>query len=271
MLRNKLLAIPFAFLLGFSLLLTGCDFGADDSTSTFEVQMHDATTDDLEQFNVHVKSIEAHRDGDGWKTIGTPDEVYDLLTLVNGNKVILGEEEVESGRYTQVRLMLGEQNSVVNRDGESYNLSVPSGVQTGIKLIINAELQEGVRYKLNLDFDASKSLFKTGESPQISYILRPVIRAYEEALTGTIGGSVTPVEAKARIDAFIADSIYTTTYADEVTGDFLLIGLEPQTYDSVVVEATDTEGTYESATITEGLEVTAGENTDLGEIDISSQ
>lgn len=271
MLRTKLLNTTFALLVGISIIFAGCDLGADDPTTTFEVQMHDATTDELEQFNVHVKSIEAHRDGDGWKTIGTPDEVYNLLELVNGNKVVLGEEVVESGRYTQVRLILGEQNSVVNRNGESYDLSVPSGVQTGIKLVINAELEEGVRYKLNLDFDASKSLTKTGESPQVEYILRPVIHAYEEALTGTIGGSVTPVEANARIDVFIADSVFTTTYADETTGDFLLIGLEPQTYDSVVVEATDTEGTYNSATITDGLEVVAGEKTELGEIDISSE
>ena len=269
MLRTKLLSIPFAFLLGFSILLGGCDLGADDPMSTFEVQMHDATTDDLEKFNVHVKSIEAHRDGDGWKTIGTPDEVYNLLELVNGNKVILGEEFVESGRYTQVRLMLGEQNSVVNRDGESFDLSVPSGVQTGIKLIINAELQEGVRYQLNLDFDASKSLFKTGGSPQLDYILRPTIRAYEEALTGTIGGTVVPSDANARVDLFIADSLFTSTYADEVTGEFLLIGLEPQTYDSLVVE--DTDGIYDSVTITDGLDVVAGEKTEMGEIDISSQ
>ncbi len=245
--------------------LTGCDLGADlDSPATFEVLMHDAPTDDLEQFNVHVKSIEAQRAGGGWTTIGEPDEVYNLLELVNGNKVVLGEEEVESGRYTQVRLILGEDNSVLNKDGEVSNLSVPSGAQTGIKLIINADLQEGVRYTLNLDFDASRSLIKTGESPNINYVLNPVIRAYEEALTGTIGGVVEPAEAAARIDAIVDDTVFTSTYADE-NGGFLLIGLEPQSY-QIVIEAT--EGDYETET-REDIEVVAGENYDLGTIELT--
>ncbi len=255
----------FALVLGIFVTFgfTGCDLGSNDSTSIFEVRMHDFPADELDQFNVHVKSIEAQRDGGGWITIGEPNEVYNLLELVNGNNVILGEEHVESGRYTQVRLILGEENSVVRKDGESYNISVPSGVQTGIKLLINAELQEGVRYVLNLDFDASRSLVKTGQSPNLDYILQPVIRAYEEALTGTIGGVVGPAEANARIDAIANDDVKATTYADD-NGGFLLIGLEPGNY-NVVVEAT--EGDYQSET--REAEVTLGENTDLGTIDLS--
>ncbi len=264
---QKLIKTAAAAVLGIfvTIGLTGCDLGSGiDSPATFEVLMHDAPADDLEQFNVHVKSIEAQRAGGRWTTIGEPDEVYNLLELVNGNKVVLGEEEVESGRYTQLRLILGDDNSVVNKDGEVSNLSVPSGVQTGIKLIINAELQEGVRYSLNLDFDAARSLTKTGQAPQINYILNPVIRAYEEALTGTIGGVVEPAAAGARIEATGADEEVFTAYADD-NGGFLLMGLEPGTY-QVVIEAT--EGDYESETIEE-VEVEAGENTDLGTIELT--
>lgn len=244
--------------------LFACDNASSpssDAPAIFEIRMHDTPVDNIAEVNVHVESVRVnHSDGNGWVTINEPNEVYNLLDLVNGNMVVLGEEEVEGGRYNQVRLVLGENNTIVTNDGEVHDLQTPSAQQSGLKININADLEPGVRYTLNLDFDVSKSIVQTGNS---GYILKPVIRAYEEAVTGTIAGTVVPSEANARIEAIVADTVYTSTFTNE-GGEFLLIGLEPQTYNLVI---SATEGGFEDAFVND-LDVEAGERTDAGVIEL---
>lgn len=245
--------------------ISACDTSnsSTDTTGTFEIRMHDAPTDELAEVNVHVLEVHVQHSSNGWVTVGEPDGIYNLLDLVNGNIVMLGENEVEGGRYNQIRLILGENNLVVNHDGETFELKTPSAQQSGLKMNINSDLEEGVRYVLVLDFDASKSIVRTGNSPVQDYILKPVIRAYEEALTGTISGTIVPSLSMSRIDAMVADTVYTSTYAG-TNGEFLLIGLEPITY-SVQVHAR--VGEYSVMSIT-GVDVEAGARTELGELEL---
>jgi hypothetical protein len=242
--------------------ISACDTKSSsaDTKATFEIRMHDAPTDELSEVNVHVLEVRVQHSSNGWVTIGEPDEVYNLLDLVNGNIVTLGENEVEGGRYNQVRLILGENNTVVNHDGETFELNTPSAQQSGLKLNIHSDLEAGVRYVLMLDFDASKSIVVTGNQ---DYILKPVIRAYEVAQTGTIGGTIVPSESMSRIDAMVADTVYASTYAG-TNGEFLLIGLEPITY-SVQVHAR--VGEFSAISIT-GVNVEAGARTELGELEL---
>jgi len=258
-----ILALAAALAIG----LMGCDNSSSSSNeipAIFEIRMHDTPLENIAEVNVHVQSVRVnHSDGDGWVTIGEPDEVYNLLDLVNGHMIVLGEEEVRHGRYNQIRLILGENNTLVTTDGQVYDLATPSAQQSGLKININADLEEGVRYTLILDFDASKSIVQAGNSSDSGFILKPTIRAYEEALTGTIAGSVAPAEANARIDAIVADTVYTTTFA-AANGEFLLIGLEPQQYNLLI---SATEAGYD-AELVGNVSVELGERTNVGLIEL---
>ncbi|MEJ2507668.1 MAG: DUF4382 domain-containing protein, partial [Ignavibacteriaceae bacterium] len=59
---------------------------------------------------------------------------FDLLQLRNGANVLLGDAELQAGSYTQIRLIVTSENYVIVQ-GIKTLLTIPSGIQTGIKLI----------------------------------------------------------------------------------------------------------------------------------------
>ena len=249
-----------------ALLAWGCGTGTDSGTGTMQVKMHD-NPGDYDEVNVSVERVEVNRsEGDqGWQTISEPNEVYNILELINGEFAVLADAELETGTYQQIRLILDDNNSVVI-DGETFPLTVPSGAETGLKLNINAEIEEGVIYTLLLDFDADRSVVKRGM--QDHYNLRPVIRATAEAESGNIGGSVNAESTvRAILDAGTAEAdTVSTTFSDSETGEFLLVGLEENSY-TVNFEPADEEA-YEGTEI-DDVEVILGETTDLGEIELA--
>ncbi|MFO8028860.1 MAG: DUF4382 domain-containing protein [Cyclonatronaceae bacterium] len=248
--------------------VTACDQSAGD-TGTIQLIMHD-NPGDFDEVWVEVLRVEVNNQQDeetGWITISEPGESYNLLELVNGTQVMLGEQELEAGVYRQIRLILGDNNYVVI-DGQEYDLQTPSAQQTGIKLNISAGIQNGIVYTIVLDFDAHRSVVAKGQTEVgAPFLLTPVIRTYAEAETGIISGVVTTeneadlndlnisVELVGEVDGYAVSSL-----VEENTGEFQLRGLPAGTYDIEVAG----EG-YQTATES-GIEVTAGEITDIGEI-----
>ena len=110
---------------------------------------------DLDAVNIVVREVSVHSEADGWVTINDSLRTFNLLTLTNGASVLLGSATLNPGHYTQIRLLLGEGSNVVV-NGTAYPLVVPSGLQTGIKLIHEFTLEPSYTYELMLDFDASK-------------------------------------------------------------------------------------------------------------------
>ncbi len=242
---------------------TGCSVDSDPATGTMQVKLHDAPAD-YDEVNIFIERVDVNRTtGDeGWETISEPNQHYDLLELTKGAYAVIADEELETGTYPQIRLVVSREDNTVVIDGEDHGLFVPSGEETGVKLNVNAEIREGIVYTLLLDFDAHRSVVKTGQAQEPGYILKPVIRATNEAITGNIGGTIEPPEARAVVAAVANDETISTTYADEDNGEFLLFGLEEGTYD-VSVEPRE-EG-YSDTTI-ENVPVEVDETTDIGTI-----
>ena len=210
---------------------------------------YDAVLIDVQEVQVNTSSDEAN----GWESLEEAEPgIYNLLELTNGEEAFLGEIELPAGRLGQVRLILGDQNELVIGE-DTLGLTVPSGSQSGLKVNINTDIAEGVVYKLVLDFDAGRSVVKSGNSG--GYNLKPVIRAQMEAQTGAIEGAVSPAGADVIVYAIQGeDSV--SSYPDE-GGAFLIRALAEGTYDVVAVPASDS---FTKATI-EALEVTIGQVT----------
>lgn len=254
-------------LIAVAMLMWGCESTLDsdngNGTGTMVVKLHDAPVD-YDEVNISVARVEVNNsesEDQGWTVISEPNETYNILELVNGNFEVLADAELEPGTYKQIRLILNNENTVVI-DGDTFNLFVPSGAQTGLKLNIDAEIIEGIVYTLLLDFDANRSVVPTGATGQ--YNLKPVIRATNEAISGNIQGSVLPIESRATVYAIQESDTLSTTYADESTGEFMLVGLESGSY-TVSVEPRE-EG-FESAEL-DDVNVTVGENNNVGEIEL---
>lgn len=266
MLQYKFLSTPFAILVALSLLFTGCDLGSDEGTGTMTVEMTDAPIDSADAVNVFIERVEVNntQNEEGWVTLSEPQQEYNLLELTNGATAVIGSAELEAGLYPQIRLVLSQNGHSVEIDGTVYDMFVPSGPQTGIKLNINAEIQEDIEYVLLLDFDASRSVVEAGENQQNPYILKPVIKAVEKAITGNIEGVVDPVDSRPVVYAIADSDTLASTVADTANGEFRLIGLEEGTYD---VSVDPREDGYGSVTV-EDVSVTVEQTNDIGTVEV---
>jgi len=261
---NKTLAVILAIGM---VAFAGCSIDSTPGMGTLEVKLHDAPAD-FDEVNIFIERVEVNNttnEEEGWQVISEPNQQYNLLELTNGVFEVIGETELEEGFYPQIRLILSRDNNNVVVDGEVHDLFIPSGAQTGVKLNVDAEIEEGFTYTLLLDFDALRSVHKTGQSPVLDYILKPVIRASNEAVTGNIGGVVNPIEARAAVFAIAGEDTLSSTYANEESGEFLLVGLEDGTYDVSVEPREDGFGSE----YLEDVEVTVGETTDLETIELT--
>lgn len=259
--------IYLVMLLAGLFFITSCGTDSDPAMGTMEVRMYDAPIDSADEVNVSVQRVEVNRTGsaDGWSVISEPNTTYNLLDLVNGAYEVLGDTTLETGTYQQIRLVLDENGHSVVVDGQTYDMKVPSGNQTGIKLNVNAQIEENITYVLLLDFDASRSVREAGQNnPSVDYVLQPVIKATNQAVTGAIAGSVSPAESQPVVYAIANSDTLASSIADTVNGNFELIGLEDGSY-TVSIDPRNSD--YET-TDTTGVEVTIGETNDMGTIEV---
>lgn len=266
---QKLLKIPFVLLLAVSTVFMGCNSGtnADGDTGTMEVLLHDAPAN-YDEVNVFIESVEVNNseNDEGWVELNSPQQTYDLLELTNGATEVLGSAELPVGTYEQIRLVLSSDGHSVVVDGEEHSMFVPSGEQTGIKLNVNAEIEPDITYTMLLDFDAARSVVVRGnQQAGEDYLLKPVIKATNEAVTGNIAGAVEPVESEPFVYAIAGEDTLSSTKADESNGEFKLIGLEEGSY-TVFVEPTN--GSYATENV-DNVEVNVGETTELETITVS--
>jgi hypothetical protein len=182
------------------------------------------------------------------------DQKINLLSLTGGNSEYLGEVEVPAGAISQIRLLLGEDNYIM-QNGKRLDLKTPSAQQSGLKLKVDKPLSAGVSYDLVIDFDASKSIVKAGNSGL--FILKPVLRVVAEELA-TVEGTVLPLEAgPVRVSA-ILDQDTVGAFTDE-NGLFVLRGLKGGTYNFWFVPNTEDFDDF----LLEDMSLTAGETTKL--------
>lgn len=154
--------------------------------------------------------------------------VYNLLNFSGGLDTVLGSIELPAGNVSQIRLILGENNSVVV-NGETIEMKVPSGSESGLKLNLNEKIEEGLSYKYWIDFDASRSVVEKGSG---KYSLKPVIRMFSEATSGAITGTVTPIDAKPFVWAVCGTDTLGSVANDE--GIFLLKGVPAGIYSLII-------------------------------------
>lgn len=253
------------------LFSTGCEsMGNEADFGTLTVEMTDAPIDSADAVNVAIQRVEVHNqaDNEGWVVLNEVNKTYNLLALVNGATTVLGSKELEAGTYNQIRLILAPDGHSIVIEGQEYSMMVPSGAQTGVKLNINAEIEPGIEYTMLLDFDASRSVVQAGQNnPAVKYLLKPVITATNKAVTGSISGTVNPVDAQPVVYALAESDTLATTIADTSSGKFRLIGLEEGTFTVIIDPRNEV---YQSESV-ESVKVTVDETTEIGTIELNQK
>jgi hypothetical protein len=140
--------------------------------STVSIKLKD-TPATYEEVNVEVIEVMIHTTSDGWISFNVADSIYDLLTLQGNANAALGSMQIPTGKVSQVRLVLGTQNTV-KVNNVVYPLSLSSQDESGLKLNIHEDLMANTSYTLVIDFDAQQSVHDNGNG---TYKLKPVLSA----------------------------------------------------------------------------------------------
>jgi hypothetical protein len=249
------------------LFLTGCSNSSDSTgTSGVMVRLSDAPGD-YKEVNVDVKDVliksNSDTDEQGWVSIGKNPGVYNLLDLTGGVTALLADNKIASGNLGQIRLLLGDNNTVVLEDGTTHKLSTPSAQQSGLKLKVNQTLLADKTYEFLLDFDVEHSIVQAGGSG--IYNLHPVIRVSTKETSGGIKGTISPVLVGFQVLASVQVGTTTVSAYANAEGVFQLDGLPVGTY--TVTLTPDVASGKEVKTVA-GVVVVNGTIADMGNISL---
>ncbi|MFI1744608.1 DUF4382 domain-containing protein [Thalassobellus sediminis] len=271
----KTLKIIRLFFLSFLMISI---FGCSDSESNeinakapkISVKLVDSPGD-YDEVNVNVLGVmikmDDSNDDSGWIDLEMiKTGTIDLLDLTGGvNEVLVERFPIPVGTIKQIRLVLGDGNTIVIRNNadepETFDLKTPSAQQSGLKVKVDAVIEEGFTYNYVLDFDVQKSIVIAGNSGNI--VLKPVLYASAEVSSGIIEGTIAPTDVPSIVSVLVddmgnddpEDDFIISANSDE-TGVFALWGVPEGTYDVVVTpidESSDyTEGSALAVSVVNG-------------------
>jgi len=221
--------------------LISCSSGGDGGTGTLGIGLTD-TPGDYDHVFVTIKEVQVKKglnNGEsGWIKGFEVNETFDLLELQNGVIADLGLTELEAGKYNQLRLILSsepqgdhpfanyvviqgefpEEYTIGQEQGEYYTteeLIVPSGLQTGIKIVQGFTIEVGGSTELTLDFDAEKSIVQAGNNTK--WLLKPTIKVLE-TVTYSVSGVVDTIEGDSSVPLNGATVSAQTGAPNEIRG-----------------------------------------------------
>ncbi|WP_420577208.1 DUF4382 domain-containing protein [Ekhidna sp.] len=225
----------FSFTIGVFFILCACSTESDeeaiDKFPRLKFSLIDAPAV-FDEVNIDIRQLQVNfvetddEKAKEWLDISDFNPVIvDILSLTNGKELTLVDRPMAFDYVDEIRLILGNMNYLLV-NGDSSELKIPSGEQTGIKIKLSQPIEADNDYDFLLDFDASQSIKAAGNSGK--YILKPVIRAKLKSKTGSISGKVLPAIRGVTAYAITgSDSVSTVTGDD---GFFLIRGLDEGVY-----------------------------------------
>lgn len=224
--------------------------GNPATVPNLRVFLSDSPVDEADAVYILIDRVEAVRVEDGEETfdvINDEDQEVELLALRDDVTAVIGETTLDPGSYAGLRLIVvdgkpgggppprpvGPNRIVIG--GEEYRLTIPSGSQSGIKLLDPFTIEEGKLTELFIDFNVRHSIVKLGKKDE--YHLKPRLTLVESKVRGAIDGTAT--------DADTGDPIEGASLSAQVSGDEVVSALSradgtyrlgpvsPATYDVV--------------------------------------
>lgn len=182
--------------------LAACGGGGGSSSSTLSLGITDGPVTSASSVVVSFTGVELQPSGGG-KAITfnfTSPKTIDLLKEQNGNEAsLLSGASVPAGNYQWIRLLLNVSsngtvaNSYITVNGSQYPLVIPSGAQTGLKLVQGFTMAVGQQANFTVDFMLQQSITDpTGQATGATqdYFLKPALRLVNNQQVGTISGTV---------------------------------------------------------------------------------
>lgn len=180
-----------------SLALSACGGSGDPVAPTgfVAIGITDAPVDEVLEVNVQFTGVTLKPQSDDEISIvfDAPKD-FDLLTLTNGMAAeLLPETKVPVGPYNWIRLAVNAEfdnvfDSFAVLPTGQVELRVPSGSQSGLKLVSGFTVTQDRATNLVIDWDLRKALSDPPGQPGMH--LRPALRVTDMASYGTLNGTV---------------------------------------------------------------------------------
>jgi hypothetical protein len=156
------------------------------------------------------------------------------------------------------RTLTNVRDSYIVINGQECELNVPSGAQTGLKMIHPIDVPAAGSLALTVDFDLRQSVHappgQASGACATGYVLRPTLRLVNDANVGAIDGTVSfeagavPLDCKPNVylyeGAVTPDDMEVTTATSPDVDPYAVVGVD-------ILDAS-TSGTYRAAFIPAG-------------------
>lgn len=243
-----------------ALLFIACDA---DNKQTVGFYLTDAPANEgIIAVNVDIQSIKYSINDDEWIDVPINPVVINLLDYSNGNDTLFSNIELEEGlKVNQVRLILGDNNTIEFADGSTAPIQTPSAQTSGLKLNVQSFSEVHSGYKVVIDFDASRSIVKQGNG---NYLLKPVIRSYIAVNSSKIYGTIEPEDLATKVFTINSQGDTIATLSDTLQNNmFVLHGLNTGVYDIMYQHPVsgETDTLEANVSVVGGLDVNLGELT----------
>lgn len=222
-------------------LLVGLNACTNNDNNKSQVQFSLTDAPSLKGYQalyLDVQGVDYAVGDSAWVSLPVTPSIVNLLGLTNGQDTLLANVELEAGqKVSQVRLHLGDNNTLVLADGSNVNIKVPSGKTSGLKFNIHSVAATNSGYKVIIDFNAEKSVVAKGNG---SYSLKPVIRGYIVANTSRIYGHISPSDVPFQVMTVLNGDTLVTVSDISNNNYFLLQGLTSGSYNIQFIDSMST-------------------------------
>jgi Domain of unknown function (DUF4382) len=178
---------------GIVLALASC--GGDGGSGQMQLAVADAPVDGAQSVVVKFTGVELVPGNGKAVDITFPaPKVIDLITQSGTATAVLFNQPIPAGSYGQIRLMVvadGDPSNsyIVFSDGTMHGLQVPSGSETGLKLVSGFTVPSTGVVDYTIDFDLRQAIIcPGGQAPACT--LKPVERLVDNTAVGNIQGQV---------------------------------------------------------------------------------
>lgn len=192
--RSRLLGFV-GLLAGAALGLTACGGSGADTMGQVKLAVADAPVDGAQAVVVKFTGVELTANGGNPVDITfTQPKTIDLLNQSGTASAVLFDQPIPAGSYGQIRLMVvadGDPSNsyIMLSDGSMHGLQVPSGSETGLKLVSGFTVPSSGVADYTIDFDLRQAITcPPGQAPVCT--LKPAERLVDNTTVGNIQGVV---------------------------------------------------------------------------------
>ena len=182
-----------------------------------------------------------------------------LLSLQgNLSQDFFNNSPVPEGTYSWVRLKVnatldGTLDSYIKLDdGNSYELDVPSGSQTGLKINTPFTVTANAETAVTIDFDLRKSIVLSAGEYKLKPVLRLVDNSTTDTVTGTVDSALASDASCSDSDPLTGNAVYLFEGHDVIPDDIDNKNPEPVTTALLTLDATSGLLQYEIGFIPAG-------------------